>query len=112
MSDDRGKTWSAIGGPHYRLPEHDRFNIIGCNCTTVIVQDDTGGLWISNPEDAMPPPTIHSTFATAGFECDTSKIQVTIDTAFLPGRFRLYFTGDADSVFHILGPDTIQGSSI
>ncbi len=110
-SIDRGTTWDSIGGPKTRFQEAKRFNIIGCNCSTVIAPDDTGALWIANPEDATPPPSLHSTFSTNAFECDTSKILVKIDSSFLPGRFRLTITNDSDGNFSIVGPDTVLGNS-
>ncbi|MDP4200363.1 MAG: hypothetical protein Q8922_15265 [Bacteroidota bacterium] len=110
-SINRGTTWDSLGGPKTRFQEARRFNIIGCSCSTVIAPDDTGALWIANPEDATPPPSLHSTFSTNGFECDTSNILVKIDSSFLPGRLRLYLTDDSDGTFSIIGPDTILGNS-
>lgn len=106
VSSDGGTTWPFIGGPSGGFDDA-RFCVFGCHGLTVVAFDFAGRIWIANEWDAPGPNLLHSTFETSTFECDTSILDVTLDSSTAHGSYKISISGDSTNVFHLIGSDTI-----
>ncbi len=102
-----GGNWDSIGGPqHIEATDDLKFCVYGCGGLTVTAFDDSGGVWTSQADNITP--VVHSTFQTTIAECDSSTLQIKVDSFFVTGRITVGLSGDPSGAFQLLGPDTLK----